>query len=98
MQKIIKDSIKLSSVHSVLAFGILMWEIATYGMSPYPGHDLNQVYGFIEKGLRMECPSGCPEPAYQLMLDCMSLLNCNNFRQFSVRGEWKKLIKFFRGI
>lgn len=47
-----------------------MWEIATYGMSPYPGHDLNQVYGFIEKGLRMECPPGCPEPAYNLMLDC----------------------------
>lgn len=53
-----------------LAFGILMWEIATYGMSPYPGIDLNQVYQWIEKGNRMESPAGCPEPAYLMMESC----------------------------
>ena len=50
-----------------------MWEIATYGMSPYPGHDLSQVYGLIEKGYRMQCPDGCPEPTFTLMLDCKIL-------------------------
>ena len=53
-----------------VAFGILMWVIATYGNSPYPGVDLNQVYGLIEKGYRMEIPEGCPEAAHQLMLQC----------------------------
>lgn len=61
---------KFSTKSDVWAFGVLLWEIATYGMSPYPGHELNQVYGFIEQGYRMECPDGCPEPAYNLMLDC----------------------------
>jgi len=58
------------------AFGILMWEIATYGMSPYPGNDLSQVYGLIEKGYRMQCPDGCPEPTYTLMLDCKFFVMC----------------------
>jgi serine/threonine protein kinase len=36
----------------VWAFGILLWEIATYGMSPYPGVDLTDVYHMLEKGYR----------------------------------------------
>lgn len=44
-------------------------------MSPYPGRDLNQVYGLIEQGYRMECPEGCPDPVYKLMLDCKFFLN-----------------------
>ena len=28
--------------------GILLWEIATYGMSPYPGVELTQVYEVSE--------------------------------------------------
>jgi len=61
---------KFSTKSDVWAFGVLMWEIATYGMSPYPGRDLNQVFGLIQDGYRMECPEGCPDPAYKLMLDC----------------------------
>lgn len=34
------------------AFGILLWEIATYGMSPYPGIDLTDVYHTLETGYR----------------------------------------------
>jgi len=36
----------------VWAFGVLLWEIATYGMSPYPGVDLTDVYHMLEKGYR----------------------------------------------
>ncbi|KAK1801188.1 hypothetical protein P4O66_022878, partial [Electrophorus voltai] len=54
----------------VWAFGVLLWEIATYGMSPYPGIDLSQVYDLLEKGLRMEQPEGCPPKVYELMRAC----------------------------
>lgn len=39
-------------------------------MSPYPGVDLTDVYHMLEKGYRMECPSGCPPKVYELMRQC----------------------------
>lgn len=42
----------LFSQSDVWAFGILLWEIATYGMSPYPGIDLTDVYHTLETGYR----------------------------------------------
>ena len=56
----------------VWAFGVLLWEIATYGATPYPGVELQDVYVLLEKGTRMEAPQGCPDAVYQLMLDCTS--------------------------
>ncbi|CAG4984802.1 unnamed protein product [Parnassius apollo] len=59
-----------STKSDVWAFGILLWEIATYGMSPYPRVDLADVYHMLEKGYRMECPPGCPAAVYELMRGC----------------------------
>ena len=52
------------------AFGVLLWELATFGMSPYPGVDLTEVYHLLEKGYRMERPPGTPADIHQLMLKC----------------------------
>ncbi|XP_046844069.1 tyrosine-protein kinase ABL1-like isoform X2 [Xenia sp. Carnegie-2017] len=54
----------------VWAFGVLLWEIATYGISPYPGLDLSQVYDKLLTGYRMQAPAGCPDEVYQLMRKC----------------------------
>ncbi|KAJ8379727.1 hypothetical protein SKAU_G00005050 [Synaphobranchus kaupii] len=61
---------KFSIKSDVWAFGVLLWEIATYGMSPYPGIDLSQVYDLLEKEYRMDRPEGCPEEVYELMRAC----------------------------
>lgn len=53
-----------------LAFGILLWEIATFGKSPYPGVELSNVYHLLESGYRMECPDDCPDNVYRLMKNC----------------------------
>ncbi|KAI6648451.1 Tyrosine-protein kinase ABL1-like [Oopsacas minuta] len=54
----------------VWAFGILLWELATYGMTPYPGIDLPMVFEILERGERMLQPDGCPDPIYELMHEC----------------------------
>ncbi|XP_059094163.1 tyrosine-protein kinase Abl-like isoform X2 [Tigriopus californicus] len=61
---------KFTTKSDVWAFGILLWEIATYGMSPYPGVELTDVYQLLESGYRMECPPGCPSRVYELMHKC----------------------------
>nr|XP_039269323.1 tyrosine-protein kinase abl-1-like isoform X1 [Styela clava] len=61
---------RFSTKSDVWSFGILLWEISTYGMSPYPGVDLTQVYEKLEDGYRMQCPPNCPIPVYEIMLKC----------------------------
>ncbi|XP_070499809.1 tyrosine-protein kinase Abl isoform X1 [Chironomus tepperi] len=61
---------KFSTKSDVWAFGVLLWEIATYGMSPYPGIDLTDVYHRLESGYRMDIPPGCPPEVYELMRKC----------------------------
>ena len=52
------------------SFGILLVEIVTYGKKPYDGMSNKEVVKFLDKGNRMECPPGCPDRLYQIMLEC----------------------------
>ncbi len=61
---------KFSSKSDVWAFGVLLWEIATYGKSPYPGVELANVYHLLDSGYRMEMPETCPHNVYELMKRC----------------------------
>jgi len=61
---------KFSSKSDVWAFGVLLWEIATYGKTPYPGVELASVYHLLDSGYRMECPDTCPPNVYELMRRC----------------------------
>ena len=61
---------KFTTKSDVWAFGILLWEIATYGMSPYPGVDLSDVFQLLETGYRMEIPHECHPRLYDLMTHC----------------------------
>jgi len=66
----IKCITNINSGVCFVAFGVLLWELATYGRSPYPSVDLTEVYHLLEKGFRMERPAGCPGNVYQLMRQC----------------------------
>ena len=54
----------------VWSFGILLYEIVTYGRFPYPGMSNYEVLERVPQGYRMPCPSGCPEALYQIMIEC----------------------------
>ena len=54
----------------VWSFGILLYEIVTYGRFPYPGMSNAQVLEAIQQGYRMPCPMGCPDQLYEIMTEC----------------------------
>jgi serine/threonine protein kinase len=54
----------------VWSYGVLLWEIATLGGSPYPGIPVEQLYDLLTKGHRMSCPVACPSYFYDIMLYC----------------------------
>lgn len=54
----------------VWSFGILLYEIVTYGRFPYPGMNNQQVLEAVPVGYRMPIPHKCPQTLYEIMLEC----------------------------
>ena len=54
----------------VWSFGILFYELITYGWFPYPGMNNAQVLEAVVNGYRMPCPENCPELLYEIMREC----------------------------
>jgi len=61
---------KFTIKSDVWAFGILMTEVVTKGRLPYPGMSNAETLQQVERGYRMPIPTGCPEPLYQICLQC----------------------------
>ncbi|KAM9245234.1 megakaryocyte-associated tyrosine-protein kinase [Dugong dugon] len=61
---------RFSSKSDVWSFGVLLWEVFSYGRAPYPKMSLKAVSEAVEKGYRMEAPEGCPGPIHTLMGSC----------------------------
>ena len=59
-----------TSKSDVWSYGILLWEIITYGSLPYPTMTNAQVQKEIINGYRMPCPSRSPDNLYSIMLQC----------------------------
>ena len=62
-----------STKSDMWSFGILLWEIFSFGRVPYPRIPIQDVIRHIEKGYRMESPEGCPTGITRLMNDAWSL-------------------------
>nr|XP_057914441.1 tyrosine-protein kinase Mer [Doryrhamphus excisus]XP_057914442.1 tyrosine-protein kinase Mer [Doryrhamphus excisus]XP_057914443.1 tyrosine-protein kinase Mer [Doryrhamphus excisus] len=54
----------------VWAFGITMWEIATRGMTPYPGIQNHEIYDYLLEGHRLKQPADCLDELYEIMYSC----------------------------
>ncbi|KAJ3596472.1 hypothetical protein NHX12_002879 [Muraenolepis orangiensis] len=68
---------KLFSTKSdVWSYGVLLWEIYSFGRVPYPKIPLKDMVSHVEKGYKMESPDGCPAVVYNTMKLCWSLDPC----------------------
>jgi len=64
---------EFSNKSDMWSFGILLWEIYSFGRVPYPRIPLGDVVKHVEKGYQMEAPDGCPPPVYTIMKDAWKL-------------------------
>ncbi|XP_069601614.1 muscle, skeletal receptor tyrosine-protein kinase [Ranitomeya imitator] len=56
----------------VWAYGVVLWEIFSYGMQPYYGMAHEEVIYFVRDGNILSCPENCPLELYNLMRLCWS--------------------------
>nr|XP_060626872.1 receptor-type tyrosine-protein kinase FLT3 [Anolis sagrei ordinatus] len=58
----------------VWSYGILLWEIFSLGVNPYPGMQVDaNFYKLIRSGFKMECPFYATEEIYLVLCSCWAL-------------------------
>ncbi|XP_035269642.1 receptor-type tyrosine-protein kinase FLT3 isoform X1 [Anguilla anguilla] len=72
----------------IWAYGILLWEIFSLGVTPYPGMKVDQnFYALIQNGFQMDRPYYASGPVYQVMRLCWAL-------EPHARPPFSKLVAF----
>ena len=61
---------KFTHKSDVWSFGVLMWEIYTFGRQPYGGSSDYEVIDKIKSGQFLECPELCAASVYDIMKSC----------------------------
>uniref|UniRef100_A0A4W4EC54 Tyrosine-protein kinase n=1 Tax=Electrophorus electricus TaxID=8005 RepID=A0A4W4EC54_ELEEL len=64
---------RFSTKSDVWSYGVLLWEIYSFGRVPYPRIPLKEVVPRVERGYKMDPPDGCPAVVYDLMKQCWGL-------------------------
>ncbi|XP_077343211.1 tyrosine-protein kinase FRK [Lithobates pipiens] len=64
---------KFTVKSDVWSFGILLYEIVSYGKMPYPGWNGRQTLEQLEQGYRIPKPLNCPPELYNIMLECWNV-------------------------
>uniref|UniRef100_A0A3B4H7X0 receptor protein-tyrosine kinase n=1 Tax=Pundamilia nyererei TaxID=303518 RepID=A0A3B4H7X0_9CICH len=73
---------KFTSSSDCWSYGIVMWEVMSYGERPYWDMSNQDVINAIEQDYRLPPPMDCPSALHQLMLDCWQK-DRNNRPKFS---------------
>ncbi|XP_014004326.1 NT-3 growth factor receptor isoform X1 [Salmo salar] len=61
---------KFTTESDVWSFGVILWEIFTYGKQPWFQLANNEVIECITQGRVLERPRACPKEVYDIMLGC----------------------------
>ncbi|XP_041437525.1 ephrin type-A receptor 6 isoform X2 [Xenopus laevis] len=78
---------KFSSASDAWSYGIVMWEVMSYGERPYWEMSNQDVILSIEEGYRLPAPMGCPVSLHQLMLHCWQ-------KDRNIRPKFSDIVSF----
>ncbi|XP_041914849.1 tyrosine-protein kinase transmembrane receptor ROR2 [Alosa alosa] len=56
----------------IWSYGVVLWEIFSYGLQPYCGYSNQDVIEMVRNRQVLSCPDDCPAWIYTLMLECWS--------------------------
>uniref|UniRef100_A0A3B4CLF6 receptor protein-tyrosine kinase n=1 Tax=Pygocentrus nattereri TaxID=42514 RepID=A0A3B4CLF6_PYGNA len=84
---------KFTSASDVWSYGIVMWEVMSFGERPYWDMSNQDVINAIEQDYRLPPPPECPAPLHQLMLDCWQRDRSSRPRFSHIVSALDKLIR-----
>uniref|UniRef100_A0AAX7VHF0 Ephrin type-A receptor 7 n=1 Tax=Astatotilapia calliptera TaxID=8154 RepID=A0AAX7VHF0_ASTCA len=84
---------KFTSASDVWSYGVVMWEVMSYGERPYWDMSNQDVIKAIEEGYRLPAPMDCPPGLHQLMLDCWQKDRAERPKFDQVVGILDKMIR-----
>ncbi|XP_055382066.1 tyrosine-protein kinase transmembrane receptor Ror isoform X2 [Condylostylus longicornis] len=61
---------KFTTESDVWSFGVVLWEIYSYGLQPYYGYSNQEVINMVRARQLLPCPEACPTAVYSLMIEC----------------------------
>lgn len=64
-----------TELSDVWSFGVLLWEMFSYGTQPFYGRTNPEVIEMIRDRKLLTCPSNCPKRIYALMCSCWEELS-----------------------
>nr|XP_023023583.1 tyrosine-protein kinase transmembrane receptor Ror-like [Leptinotarsa decemlineata] len=84
---------KFTTESDVWSYGVVLWEIYSYGLQPYYGYNNQEVISMIRSRKLLPCPDACPSYCYALMVECWAeqANRRPNFSEISHRLKvWKQ--------
>uniref|UniRef100_A0A8C9VQD8 receptor protein-tyrosine kinase n=1 Tax=Scleropages formosus TaxID=113540 RepID=A0A8C9VQD8_SCLFO len=84
---------KFTSASDVWSYGIVMWEVMSFGERPYWDMSNQDVINAIEQDYRLPPPPDCPTFLHQLMLDCWQKDRAARPRFAAIVSALDKLIR-----
>uniref|UniRef100_A0A4W6F2T9 receptor protein-tyrosine kinase n=1 Tax=Lates calcarifer TaxID=8187 RepID=A0A4W6F2T9_LATCA len=84
---------KFTSASDAWSYGIVMWEVMSYGERPYWDMSNQDVINAIEQDYRLPPPPECPASLHALMLDCWQKERANRPRFCDVVAALDRLIR-----
>ncbi|XP_059958435.1 tyrosine-protein kinase transmembrane receptor ROR2 isoform X2 [Mesoplodon densirostris] len=61
---------KFSVDSDIWSYGVVLWEVFSYGLQPYCGHSNQDVVEMVRSRQVLPCPDDCPAWVYALMIEC----------------------------
>ncbi|XP_024080556.1 tyrosine-protein kinase transmembrane receptor Ror-like isoform X2 [Cimex lectularius] len=61
---------KFTTESDVWSYGVVLWEIYSFGLQPYYGYSNQEVIEMIRSRQLLPCPEDCPSRMYSVMMEC----------------------------